>query len=106
MKRYSILRKNHEFGPFTAKELKTLGLAPSDLIWIEEESNCWQSPDEIPALQPLAEEGIKQPLTAPSAPAYPTQTQATHVFDERTNAYLAALAQEEEPLSWRPQQNK
>ena len=53
MKRYRLLRDNKENGPFLQGELKSIGLFTTDLIWVEEESNCWRHPADIPELQSM-----------------------------------------------------
>lgn len=65
MKLYFLLRNNAESGPYTQKELKEIGLAPSDLLWIEGESTSWQHPTDISGLKNIAKAGILKPLNTP-----------------------------------------
>lgn len=44
MKRFLLLRDNQEKGPYSLEELKTIGLKPSDLLWIEGQSIAWDYP--------------------------------------------------------------
>ncbi|GAA4754980.1 hypothetical protein [Flavisolibacter ginsenosidimutans] len=76
MKRYFLLRSNREAGPFTSAELKTCGLLPTDLIWIENESTSWQHPTEIEELKTIAANGFKKEapsvFSAPVKPPVPS----------------------------------
>ena len=65
MKLYFLLRNNIESGPYTQKDLKEIGLAPSDLLWIEGDSTAWQHPTEINGLKSIARGGILKPLNTP-----------------------------------------
>ena len=56
---YRLLRSNRETGPFTALQLKEMGLKPYDLLWTEGRGAAWQYASEIPELKdfaPLVEE--------------------------------------------------
>jgi len=53
MKKYLLLRNNHESGPHSIEQLASIGLFPLDLIWIENESTAWKYAEEIEALKPL-----------------------------------------------------
>ena len=44
---YLLLRQNIQSGPFTLDELADLQLQPTDLIWIEGESQSWNTPASI-----------------------------------------------------------
>ena len=54
MKEYLLLRNNTELGHYSLEELKTLGLKPYDLIWIENKSFSWKYPSEITELASFA----------------------------------------------------
>lgn len=58
---YYLLRNNKESGPFTLSELKVMPLLKTDLIWVNGESTCWKSPDEVEDLQGLAKDPSKEP---------------------------------------------
>jgi hypothetical protein len=51
MDRFTILRKNKEYGPYTLQELVASGLYASDLIWVEGQSSAWRSAMDIESLQ-------------------------------------------------------
>lgn len=61
MKEYLLLRNNTELGHYSLEELKTMGLRPFDLIWIENKSFSWKYPSEISELASFA-----PPLQLPS----------------------------------------
>ena len=46
-KRFLLLRNNIETGTYTIDELLLQNLQPSDLIWVEGESNSWETPSQI-----------------------------------------------------------
>lgn len=50
---YILLRNNSESTPLNLEDLKRIGLLPSDLLWVECQSVCWQHPQEIPELKKL-----------------------------------------------------
>ncbi len=56
MKKYLLLRDNHESGPWDLEKLSSLGLRFLDLIWIEDESTRWKTPDEIDELKALVKD--------------------------------------------------
>lgn len=70
MKRYRLLRDNREFGPFLLGELKSFGVYETDLIWVEEDSKCWNSPTEFSELKSLVQNRPKKAvaLTRKTAP--------------------------------------
>src|SRR5437868_6031888 len=53
MKKYLLLRDNHESGPFSLEEISELGLSATDLIWIEGRSNSWEYPGDVEDLGTL-----------------------------------------------------
>jgi hypothetical protein len=48
---YLLLRNNNEYGPYTIGELMQQQLRPSDLVWVEGQSQAWCYPYEIPELK-------------------------------------------------------
>ena len=62
MNTYLLLRDNKKSGPFTADELRTMGLKPYDLVWLEGKSAAWRYPGEIDELKREIEE-LKNMLT-------------------------------------------
>lgn len=63
---YILLRNNSESSPLSLEDLKRIGLLPSDLLWVECQSVCWQHPHEIPELKKLLtpdEQPAKLPAT-------------------------------------------
>ncbi len=59
---YRLLRNNKESGPFTALQLKELGLKPYDLLWAEGRGAAWQYASEIPELKLFAPVIEEQPF--------------------------------------------
>jgi hypothetical protein len=53
MKKYLLLRDNRETGPHSFEQLGSIGLLPTDLVWIEDESTSWNYPGEIEELKNL-----------------------------------------------------
>jgi len=51
---YILLRNNSESTPLSLDDLERIGLLPTDLLWVECQSVCWQHPHEIPSLKHLA----------------------------------------------------
>ncbi|MBL7748494.1 MAG: hypothetical protein JNM19_13740, partial [Chitinophagaceae bacterium] len=51
---YILLRNNSESTPLSLEDLERIGLLPTDLLWVECQSVCWQHPHEIPSLKHLA----------------------------------------------------
>jgi hypothetical protein len=61
MNKYLLLRSNKQSGPYTAEELRQMGLKPYDLIWIEGKSAAWRYPGEVDELKPFAPAVEEQP---------------------------------------------
>jgi hypothetical protein len=61
MNTYLLLRDNKKSGPFTADQLRTLGLKPYDLVWLEGKSAAWRYPGEIDELKSFAPVVEEQP---------------------------------------------
>ena len=91
MKRYSLLRNNRESGPYTFRELKALGLAANDLIWIEGESTSWTYPTEIDELSTIASQGIIIPLASGSEEPQNHTTNSTPFYAADRSAYPSLL---------------
>jgi hypothetical protein len=53
MNSYILLRNNKESTSLNLDALRQLGLKPTDLIWVECQSVCWQHPHEIAELRSL-----------------------------------------------------
>jgi hypothetical protein len=54
MKKYLLLRNNHESGPYSIETITSIELGPLDLIWVEGESTAWKYPEEIEELKGMA----------------------------------------------------
>lgn len=54
MKEYLLLRNNKQSGPYSAEDLRSMGLRALDLVWVEKKSSCWRYPSEIRELAPFA----------------------------------------------------
>lgn len=61
MNGFLLLRDNKQTGPYSAVELKNMGLKPYDLIWQEGKSAAWRYPGEIPDLSSFAPKVEEQP---------------------------------------------
>lgn len=59
---YRLLRNNKESGPFTALQLKDMGLKPYDLLWTEGRGAAWQYASEINELKDFAPVVEEQPF--------------------------------------------
>ena len=53
MKEYLLLRNNKQSGPYSAEELRSMGLKALDLVWVEKKSSSWRYPSEIRELVPF-----------------------------------------------------
>ena len=62
MTSYLLLRDNRESGPFTLDELRSAGLKPYDLIWVQGKSAAWRYPSEIEELKEFAPVVEEQPF--------------------------------------------
>lgn len=60
---YILLRNNSESTPLSLEDLKRIGLLPTDLLWVECQSVCWQKPQEIPELRQLLNQAVLPALT-------------------------------------------
>ena len=59
---YRLLRNNKESGPYTALQLKEMGLKPFDLLWTEGRGAAWQYASEITELKDFAPVVEEQPF--------------------------------------------
>jgi hypothetical protein len=66
MKKYLLLRDNYESGPYSIEQLRSTGLLPLDLIWIENESTAWKYPGEIEDVKNLINHTIASQKTMSS----------------------------------------
>lgn len=55
---YILLRNNSESTPLSLNDLERIGLLPTDLLWVECQSVCWQHPHEIPSLKHLVSAAV------------------------------------------------
>lgn len=61
MKKYLLLRSNKQSGPYSADELRQMGLKPYDLIWVDGKSAAWRYPGEVDELKSFAPPVEEQP---------------------------------------------
>ena len=61
MKQFLLLRSNKQSGPYSAEDLKQMGLKPYDLIWVEGKSAAWRYPGEVEELKSFAPAVEEQP---------------------------------------------
>lgn len=105
---YILLRNNSESTPLSLEDLKRIGLLPTDLLWVECQSVCWQKPQEIPELKQmltLARQPAIKPATdeQPEKYAPPVENEtaaATHknrVHVELPSNYKSLTKKKEEP---------
>lgn len=80
MKEYLLLRNNVQSGPYTFEEMKSIGLKPFDLVWVENKSFSWRYPSEINELSMLVE------------PEIPTLDRATSATAEKATPITASPA--------------
>ncbi len=59
---YRLLRNNKESGPYTALQLKEMGLKPYDLLWAEGRGAAWQYASELAELKAFAPSVEEQPF--------------------------------------------
>ena len=59
---YRLLRNNKESGPFSALQLKEMGLKPYDLLWAEGRGAAWQYASELAELKDFAPVVEEQPF--------------------------------------------
>ncbi len=98
---YLLLRNNKETGPYTAEQLKKMGLKPYDLIWDEGRSAAWLYPSEIPALKEFAPVTEEQPFDRfykkPAAAATPKPATPKPKF--RISAAWRRMDKDETPVT-------
>ncbi|HEY0677453.1 MAG TPA: hypothetical protein VGD17_04170 [Chitinophagaceae bacterium] len=61
MNKFLLLRSNKQTGPYTAEDLRQMGLKAYDLIWVEGKSAAWRYPGEIEDLKSFAPAVEEQP---------------------------------------------
>ncbi len=119
MNSYILLRNNQEYGPYSIKELKALGLQATDLLWIEGESRSWHLPEEIPALNDKLVGAAKTGTTSTSSTTYLKPFLGSHAnkitnpasepayyFSERKEPLLDNYETGEEPVFIRKRHHK
>lgn len=101
MNKYLLLRSNKQSGPYSADELRQMGLKPYDLVWIEGKSAAWRYPGEVDELRPFAPAVEEQPYDRfykkPEA-----ESAATPV--ETPAATQPAMQQQQQPVMQQQQQ--
>ncbi len=85
MNTYILLRNNKESRPLSLEGLQQTGLKPTDLIWIECQSVCWQHPYEIKELKALVAEVSDNSIGNPviSLDALPVQSHIPKLNEEK-----------------------
>ena len=106
MKWYLLLRNNQQTGPYSLKELITLDLTSTDLIWIEGSSTAWSYPYELDEFK----SSIKPQPPKCSGRNRPTRpAKSRHIFVALPYAYAAgnteAIPAEEPELETRFRQS-
>lgn len=57
-----LLRDNKQSGPYSIEELKSKGLKPYDLVWVDGKSAAWRYPGEVEELKSFAPVVEEQPF--------------------------------------------
>lgn len=107
MNSYILLRNNKESTSLSLDGLQQIGLKPTDLIWVECQSVCWQYPQEIPELRNLVavsnEQQSEQTITqkkenvTDSREEIPvTKTELKRVFVEMPVSKNSTITQKDE----------
>ncbi|TCJ19022.1 DUF4339 domain-containing protein [Flaviaesturariibacter flavus] len=68
MKQYLLLRDNAQSGPYVLRELERLTLRPTDLVWIEGESQRWQPVGELAELNSFVATPAPRAFVVPELP--------------------------------------
>ncbi|MEO7393981.1 MAG: hypothetical protein ABIU11_03510, partial [Chitinophagaceae bacterium] len=71
MNTYILLRNNKESSSLNLDALRQADLKPTDLIWVECQSVCWQHPHEIAELKALVADSNKSFMTHPHTASLP-----------------------------------
>lgn len=111
---YILLRNNSESTPLSLDDLKRIGLLPTDLIWVECQSVCWQQPNEIPELRQLLKQAVQPTLTPVMdetmekyIPPVKKETPATNgkkgVYVELPSNYNSATKNEKDIITAKPE---
>ncbi len=66
MKQYLLLSNNQQSGPYSLEELRAKNLRPLDLVWIEQQSLCWEYAGEVTELKEFVKEPPKPKFTRPA----------------------------------------
>src|SRR5438067_995285 len=95
VKLYFLLRENRESGPHSLAALRTMGLRPLDLIWVDSQSTSWCYARELPELKTAIRKPEKCPVLFQSAiPA----TQGRSRREGRQEAFRGSPADYLRPL--------
>lgn len=73
MERLYLLRNNQESGPFTLKELRSMGVFAGDLVWIEGESTSWNYPADVDSLRGCIRKPEKKQPAPKKKAAFPNE---------------------------------
>jgi len=113
---YILLRNNSESTPLSLEDLKRIGLLPTDLLWVECQSVCWQRPQEIPELRQLLNHAAQPSLTPVMDEALEKYTPPVEKKTTTTNSKKAvyvelpsnyhSTSKEEEEISTSKQESK
>ncbi len=119
MRSYILLRNNRESGPYSFRELKTIGINSNDLIWIDGESTSWTYPTDFEELKPLVETGILIPLHSPPEKRKKAETATiplpTYAANESAQTAVPAagevdyseyLNEKEDDFHWQPKKRR
>jgi len=93
MTQYLLLRSNKQSGPYSAEDLRQMGLKPYDLIWVDGKSAAWRYPgeiDELKAFAPAVEEQPYDRFYRKPAEQKQEETPAPAPVQSQTPAYIPA----------------
>jgi hypothetical protein len=101
MNKYLLLRDNKQSGPYSVDELKTKGLKPYDLVWLDGKSAAWRYPSEIEELRSFAPAVEEQPYDR-FYKKNPAHQVATHEPSNTIAQQEKAMVQTEAPKQVTP----
>ena len=92
MGNFLLLRDNQQSGPYSFEQLKTLGVLPTDLVWVQGRSEGWAYASETEELKPLFQ--VPSPgenISASSSKNFPLETKYNRPLAEIKEMYVDHL---------------
>lgn len=91
MGNYLLLRDNQQSGPYSFEQLKTSGVLPTDLIWVQGRSEGWAYAAEIEELKVLFQLPSPDRVSELSSKNFPLETNYTRPLHEIKEMYVDHL---------------